>query len=126
MGGLNSGQSWDNFVIGTNGPSVPRFPGGNSVGTFGVYLTNWFSTNITLNFPVITAQTETNLQFSFTSATDGDEVTVTPSSGAYTAGTVYSGVASNQVVYVVAHNYSLTTKDPASAPFRVSLYKWRN
>jgi hypothetical protein len=123
--GLNTGMGWDSYTLSTNGPAVPFFSRGASVGTFGVYLTNWFSTNITLNFPVITAFSETNLNFAFTAAADGDEVTVTPSPVAYTAGTTYHGVASNGVVYVVANNYSAGAPNPASATFRVTLRKWR-
>jgi parallel beta-helix repeat protein len=123
IGGLNSGISWNNFIRSTNTPALPSFNYGASVGPFGVYLTNWFATNITLDFPVIEAQSETNLQFSLAWAANDYEVTVTPP--AYTAGVIYSGQPSNGVVYVRGHNYSTTTKDPASGGYRVVVKGWR-
>ena len=123
IGGLNSGMGWQRDVNGTNSPSAPFFPGGLGVGTYGVFVTNQFATNITLNFPAITAASETNLSFAFAGAAAGDEVVVNPPD--YTAGVMYSGMASNGVIYVIAHNYGVGTPDPASGSFNVSLRKFK-
>jgi uncharacterized protein YjiK len=119
IGGLNSGISWERNIPSTNSPSVPRFPSAISFGSWGVWVTNWFGTNITLDFPVIDPQTETNLQFSLTGAAAGHDVIVTPAT--YQPGVSYSGQSSNGVIYVRGHNYSTTTKDPASQAFKVTV-----
>lgn len=124
LGGINSGISWP-LNANTNLPNAPHMQFGFSVGPSGASITNVLSASGTLDFPVTTAQTETNLTLTVTGAADGDPVFLAVPSGSLPVGSCFTAFASNNVVHVKFNNYSSTTKDPASGTFRAVVFKIR-
>lgn len=92
-----------------------------SIGPNALAVTNVLGGSGTLDFDSINAQTEQDLPITVTGAAVGDKVTIgTP---VPLAGIVYSGYASNNVVFIRAANYSAGSKDPASGTFKALVIK---
>jgi hypothetical protein len=78
----------------------------------------------TLDFGNTAAQTSEELTITVTGAADGDVVSVSPLNAAYNANTNYTArVSAANTVSVAFNNFSAAAVDPASAVFKVVVFK---
>lgn len=78
----------------------------------------------TLDFGSTSAQTSAELTITVTGASDGDVVSVSPLNAAYNANTNYTArVSAANTVSVAFNNFSAAAVDPASAVFKVVVFK---
>lgn len=78
----------------------------------------------TLDFASTAAQTSSELTITVTGAADGDVVSVSPLNAAYNANSNYTArVSSANTVSVAFNNFSAGAIDPASAVFKVVVFK---
>lgn len=82
------------------------------------------SASATLDFPITATRTSSDLTITVTGAASGDIVALGVPNAAVLANTSYTAwVSANDVVTVRLHNYDNADKNPASATFKVLVFK---
>lgn len=108
----------------TNGAlavAVDGVTGGVAIGPNGAAVTNVLSASATLDFASTLAQTDTDMPITLAGAAIGDVVSI--GAPVPLPGSIFTGFASNGVVFVRLSVYGLTAKDPDSGTFRVVVTK---
>lgn len=113
-------------VLVTNGSGVPGFSStlpAVQIGSSGTQILSVYSASATLDFASTGSHSQTDLTMTVTGAAADDPVFISVPSGAYGVQGVFTGfVSAANTVTVRFHNYTASSKDPASGTFRAVVF----